>query len=265
MQSQSSIIDDNTQINAYIIIYDRHDKSLSYMNDIKKTGVKIINFEDLGEGAKEADLTINAIYPEDDVIPGHYFGHQYFVLRDEFMITKMFAPKKEVQEVLLTFGGVDPNDFTCKVLKAIYSEAVKRKIKISIVAGFGYNQFDNLEKFDKAAIHKNVQNISDYMERADIIFTSAGRTTYEIAATQTPAIVLAQNERELTHFFANAEHGFINLGLGADVTSEKILHTFINLVESYEQRQYMSQLMSECDMTKGRKKVIRLIHQVINT
>ncbi len=43
--------------------------------------------------------------------------------------------------------------------------------------------------------------IAKYMLNADIIFSSAGRTIYEIASISTPAIILAQNERELTHFF----------------------------------------------------------------
>ncbi|HIQ28910.1 MAG TPA: hypothetical protein EYH42_10520 [Sulfurovum sp.] len=61
------------------------------------------------------------------------------------------------------------------------------------------------------------------MLAADVIFTSAGRTTYEIASLGVPAIVLAQNERELTHFFASNEFGFLNLGLGYNVSKKTLL------------------------------------------
>ena len=69
------------------------------------------------------------------------------------------------------------------------------------------------------------------MLEADLIFTSAGRTTYEVASIGVPTIVLAQNDRELTHFFASSEFGFINLGLGYNVSNELLLKELVN---SYE-------------------------------
>ena len=40
------------------------------------------------------------------------------------------------------------------------------------------------------------------MSKSDIVFSSAGRTTFETASLGVPAIVLSQNTRESTHFFA---------------------------------------------------------------
>ncbi|MDC0994023.1 acylneuraminate cytidylyltransferase [bacterium] len=264
-QASHDIIEDIKKLNPDIVINDRLDTNISYVQSLKNENYKVINFEDLGQGAKLADLTFNAIYPEDEVIPNHYVGYRYFVLRDEFILTPPSPIKTIVNYVLLSFGGVDPNNYTQKVLTAIYMECKDRDIKVKVITGFGYQQLESLEAFEDIEIHSNVINISDYMRQADLIFTSAGRTTYEIASLAVPAIVLAQNERELTHLFANAEHGFINLGLGAIVSNHRILETFINLVESAEQRQYMSQLMSECDLISGKKRVLSLIKQVIDS
>lgn len=263
-QQSVNILDDIKQIEPDVVINDRLDTTADYMQSLKDLDLKVINFEDLGEGAKLADLTINAIYPEDEVIPNHYFGHRYFVLRDEFVLTPAKSINQNVKKVLLSFGGVDPNNYTHKVLSAIYSYCQESSIEINIVAGFGYQEQGSLIEFNEIQIHQNVSNISDYMHDADVIFTSAGRTTYEIASQTVPAVVLAQNERELTHLFANAEHGFINLGLGTLVDNQKVLETFTHLVESYEKRQYMAQLMSNCDLVSGRTRVIELIKQVIN-
>ncbi|MBE0472300.1 MAG: acylneuraminate cytidylyltransferase [Methyloprofundus sp.] len=264
-QAEADIVEDIKKLNPDIVINDMLDTDKSYIQALKAQGFKVINFEDLGSGAKLADLTINAIYPEDEVVPNHYFGYKYFVLRDEFILTPPAPVKQKVSTVLLSFGGVDPNNYTQKVLSVIYDECQSKNIKIKVVTGFGYQRFESLESFNGIEVYNNVQNISDYMRQADLIFTSAGRTTYEIASLAVPAIVLAQNERELTHFFANAEHGFVNLGLGTLVDDKKVLETFVHLVESVEQRQYMSQLMSECDLVSGRNRVVSLIKQVINT
>ena len=109
----------------------------------------------------------------------------------------------------------------------------------------------------------NSMTIAEHMSGADIIFTSAGRTTYEVASLQVPAIVLAQNERELTHFFASAEYGFLNLGLGTAVSGAEILQAFAGLVENYPSRQYMSGLMAKSDLAGGRKRALKLINDIV--
>jgi len=195
-------------------------------------------------------------------LPNHYFGHKYFLLRDEFI----YSPQKEigdVKRILLTFGGVDPNNYTFKVLESIYDYSQNIGIEIDVITGFGYNQYDSLKRFKNINLLKNVTNISDYMLEADIIFTSAGRTVYEIASIATPAIVLAQNNRELTHLFASRENGFLNLGLGYTLDNQVILDNFKNLVENVEIRKHMNRVMRDNSLKKGRKRVKKLIFDLI--
>lgn len=263
IQKNENIIDDIKHITADIIINDRLDTDASYIMDLKKLGAKVVNFEDLGSGAQKADLVINAIYPEKEVLPKHYFGHDYFVLRDEFILTQPRVVSTKVKNVLLTFGGVDPNNYTLKVLDSIYNYCQKSNISISVVAGFGYSNYDKLSKFEAINIYQNVLDISEHMKKSNIIFTSAGRTTYEIASLNVPAIVMAQNERELTHFFASEEYGFINLGLGYNLQNEEILKTFSDLEANYEARKYMSELMAKTDLASGRKQTLKLINDLV--
>jgi len=263
MQSSDNILEDIKAINPDVIINDILDTDKYYIEGLKKLGCKVINFEDLGEGSKKADLVINAIYPEKEIYPNHYFGHKYFLLRDEFIYSKQKEITNEVTEILITFGGVDPNNFTLKVLEVIDEYCKENGIKINIIVGFGYQKFNTLEKFKDVNILDNVTNISDYMLSADLVFTSAGRTIYEIASIATPAIVLAQNERELTHFFASKENGFLNLGLGYKLDNKYILEQFKNLVENKKIREHMSNLMKSTNLKFGRKRVIQLINNLI--
>jgi len=263
MQKHENIIDDIKALNPDIVINDRLDTDVKYMEELKSLNLKVINFEDLGEGAKKADLVVNAIYPEKQVLPKHFFGHDYFILRDEFIYSKQKEIEKEVKNILVTFGGVDPNNYTRKVIETIYQYCQENKINITVITGFGYREYDSLSEFQNIEIKENIMNISTYMKNADIIFTSAGRTTYEIASIGTPAIVLAQNERELTHFFASSEFGFLNLGLGYKLSSKELYKNFVELVESYENREYMSELMKKIDLRNGRKRVIKLIQNLI--
>lgn len=197
------------------------------------------------------------------ILPNHYFGHSYFILRDEFIYSKQKENISDVKNILITFGGVDPNNYTKKVLDSIYGYCKDNNIAITVIAGFGYDKYESIESFGGVVIEKNVTNISTYMLDADLIFTSAGRTTYEIASISTPAIVLAQNERELTHFFASSEYGFLNLGLGYEVSNEKLYDSFVELLNSNETRGYMSSLMQNTDLKDGRKTVSKLIQNLI--
>ncbi len=263
MQEHDDIVDDIRRCAPDVVINDRLDTDGSYIKALKALGAKVINFEDLGSGAKEADLVINAIYPEKEVLPRHYFGHEYFVLRDEFILARPRKIARTVSRILLTFGGVDPNNYTRKVLESIYGFCQERKIAISVVAGFGYTGYETLEAFEEIEIYRNANDIANHMKEANIIFTSAGRTTYEIASLNVPAIVMAQNEREMTHFFASEEYGFVNLGLGYNVSNEEILQVFSNLVGNDESRRYMSELMARMDLASGRQRTLKLINDIV--
>ena len=263
MQNAENILDDIKNIAPNIVVNDRLDTTEDFMKSLKKECYKVINFEDLGKGCEYADAVINAIYPEKHSVPSHYFGQDFFILRDEFILADEKIVKEKIQNILITFGGVDPNNYTEKVIKSINNYCVDNKIHINVIAGFGYDKYNTIKKYGNINVKRNISNISDYMLDADLIFTSAGRTVYEVASIGTPAIVLVQNEREMTHFFASSKYGFSNLGLGYNVTDEEILNEFIRLVESFEVREHMSSLMKKQDLKLGRKRVHKLIQDLI--
>ena len=168
-----------------------------------------------------------------------------------------------MNNILITFGGVDPNNYTEKVIRTINNYCYENDIIVTVIAGFGYEKYDTIQKYKNVDIKQNISNISDYMIEADIIFTSAGRTVYEVASIGTPTIVIGQNEREMTHFFATAEYGFSNLGLGYNITEDEINKEFIRLINSCEIRKKMSDLMKKQDLKSGRKRVQSLIKDII--
>lgn len=249
-----------------VIINDRLDTTAAYMDELAKSGAKLINFEDLGPGAERAHLVINAMYPERAVVPGHYFGHRYFCLRTEFLLTpEKVNTRPEVQRVLLSFGGVDPNNYTHRILRLIVPECRQRGIRIRVILGRGYQNHESLEVFaDDAEIIRDVANMSEQMLTADLAFTSAGRTTFETASLGLPTIVLCQNKRETTHFFAGANYGFRNLGLGTEVEDAAIVAAFLELLADEGQRRYMSELMLAQEIKNGRDNVLQLIKQTID-
>jgi len=252
-----------TNFKPDIIINDILDTNIDYIEYFKKKKIFIVNFEDLGEGAKKADLIINALYEQENYNKNYYSGKDYYILREEFQQIGQKRVKKEVTRILITFGGTDPNNYTERVLNIINDLKIK-KINVSVVLGLGYKNYSQLKKRAEnlefnLTLKQNVKNISKYMYEADIIFTSAGRTIYEIVSIGTPTIVLAQNERELLHTFANGKNGIINLGLGYKISNEIIKENLIKLINDFDLRKKLNQGMLKNDLTRGIKNVINLI------
>ena len=262
-QRSEDIFDDIVQIDPDVVINDRLDTSFNYISKLKNSGFQVVNIEDLGEGAQLADIVINAIYPEKRKRLNHYYGPSYFCAREEFLLLPEKEVSQNLEKVLITFGGVDPSNLTKKILEAIYEVCKSRGIEITVVLGLGYEELSSLSKFEDVEIKKDIKNIAFEMYQADLCFSSAGRTTYELALVGTPSIILAQNQRELTHFFADEANGFVSLGLGSDAAIEEIRSSFIHLIENKEERLFMHNKMKDNNIKNGKNKVVNLIKNLI--
>ena len=262
-QGDGDLVDEILATGAEVVISDRLDTPAEDTARLKAAGRTVIAFEDLGEGTRGADLVINAIYPEREALPNHHFGPRYFCMRPEFLLTEPRHVAARVSRVLLTFGGVDPNDLTRRVLESIHGECRRRGVDVAVIAGRGYARVDGLADFDGLRVDRVVSDMADRIRAADLVFTSAGRTVFEIAALGTPAIVLAQNQRELTHFFAAPEHGIVNLGLGTGVSAAQILAAFCSLADDPEARRRMHVRMLDNELRSGTARVVSLIEATI--
>jgi CMP-N-acetylneuraminic acid synthetase len=247
------LVDILKEYSPNIVINDILDTSAEYVSTLKEDGYFVVNFEDLGEGTLLADVVFDALYEHDVDEENIFTGHKYYILKDEFY----FQPKKiitqEVKNVMITFGGTDPNNLTEKVLDSILSTNYEGRI--NVILGLGYPDLERLiSKYETnplIQIYKNVSDISEFMFKADLIFTSAGRTMYEICSLGVPTICICQNERELSHVFGCEENGFINMGLGSGIEKQEIIDEFIKLVNDYVLRVEMNEKMLAIDLKNG--------------
>jgi len=265
LQEKPTIQEHIFAIGPDVIVNDMLDTSVKYMKLLKQRGYKLINFEDLGAGSKLADTVINAMYPEKEILENHFFGSNYFILRDEFLFTPNKIVAKEVTNILISFGGVDPNNYTERIIKLLLPLVNDYNLTITVVTGMGYENVKRLDKYGGLIILKrNTPSMSNEILNADLIFTSAGRTTFEIASIGTPAIVLCQNQRETTHFFAYEKNGFDNLGLGFEVDDKTIVESFKNALV-FENRLNMSKKMLNNNLKSSKARVLRLITETIES
>ena len=260
---QNDLFDMLRQYSPDIVINDILDTTKEYVSVLKNNGYFVVNFEDIGEGVEIADVVFDALYEHELHQNNVFTGHKYYILKDEFYFQPPKLITKNVSNILVTFGGTDPNNFTEKVVDSIL--ATNYEGRINVILGLGYDALDELiskyQTNQSVQIYGNVSNISEFMFKADVIFTSAGRTMYEIASVGVPTICLCQNEREMTHVFANENNGFINLGLGVNVSKQQIIDTFINLVNNYDLRIQMNNRMLNVDLKDGFENIWSIIRE----
>lgn len=237
--------------------------SAAYIRELKALVPRVVTIEDLGSGTKEADAVINALYDETEPRGNVYSGYQYVCLRDEFQMEepKPFSP--EVKNIVVFFGGTDPSNLNRLVYDGILAQGERFSgISFSFITGMGYDYEGNgvvTRSGKNIYVYPNVPRVTKYLKQADLVVMGQGRSIFEVAAMGVPAVVLSQNEREMTHSFAQMEHGFLNLGLGQNVNPSVITNTLDWLIHTEAVRENMRRLMLKVPLKSGLARVKRII------
>lgn len=244
-----------------IFINDILTTSLDYMIGLRSVlpKAKLINFEDDGEGILKADLVFNALYHQDS-LPQVKAGEKYYISGKTFMFYQPIKIKDRVQNVFISFGGADPQNYSDRLLNIICNEEYE-KYQFVVVLGRAKNNVDALMGFNKYSNIKvlfDVSNMPEIMSSCDIGVTSRGRTGYELAMLGIPSISMAQNHREEKHGFVCNENGFSYIGLNPeDEVIKCTLDMYLNM--SQKGRQHFQDMLLSHDLRGGRKRVMSLI------
>ena len=263
--SPTEIVSTMIDLESDLVINDILDTSPEDVTPLQTYGARVVNFEDLGEGAKLADLTINELYDRPQFSEGNIlWGKNYLFVRDEFEDAKPCSFHQEVKTVLLAFGGIDQHDLSYKILEAIEPVCDKYRIGIEIVTGPGYRGYSALEKRVLSKPNVSLTHatgvISKIMEEASVAITSNGRTVYEMAHMNVPAIVVPQHKREKTHGFASRANGFIALDPYKEgVTERQVAQELLNIISDNKYRKELFDRTVPHCFTENKQKIVDLV------
>lgn len=132
-------------------------------------------------------------------------GTRYTLLRNEFFNLREEALKKrnktkEIKNILISFGGVDPQNITLKVLKKIKN----KNLNVTVVLGYESPHIKSLEKY---CINRNIRmiiginNMAKEMLKADISIGASGSTSWERCCLGLPTLlyIIADNQKEIAY------------------------------------------------------------------
>ncbi len=258
-----------TSENFDAVILDILDTDRKTVEILKLDGIKVITFEDLGEGAKISDMSINALYSHsiaDSQLS--YFGSDYFVLRPEFYLAKN-KKRTTKNNVTIIFGGSDPNNISLTALSEILG--LEELNQINLIIGPANTNAKTIEEFvsnndacKKVNIVHNSMRVSEYFNNSKIVVCSGGQTLYEVISMGLPAIVISQNKRELTHgLLRDNFSGLINLKDFASYEKGSIRKHIIKILTD---KKYYNDLCKECEklnLKDSTKRVVNLINSCL--
>lgn len=192
------------------------------------------------------------LYACEDMYPGcgsgvrHLLGPDYALLRREFWETglRRTSWRASAHKVLVSLGGADPANATCKVLD-LFARIPAPCLKITVLVGAANPHLDEIQRRQNTAPHvvtvlSNVRAVRSLMADSDLAVCAGGTTALEVLRTGLPCamLVLADNQERVTASFA--ERGLaLNLGRDTNMSSEANESLLTELILDHERRREM--------------------------
>ena len=271
VKNQTEVFSEIKKFNPDIIFNDILNTKKNYMKKLKKEEKFLVNFEDLGEGRKEADLVFNPIFSTTKKLSNEYYGSKFACVRDEFRIFERTKIRKKIEKISITLGGTDDSNYTYKIIQIIYQNKILTNVTINIILGFGFRYKKELVKLInlmkehkyKIVIIEKTDFISKYILDSDFVIVSNGRTIFEIASLKIPMISLSVNSRERQHNFVNEKKTGYQINM-VKSSIEKELINSINNMTKFEKRKIFLDNLEKIDLKNGIERVVHMINYSYN-
>ncbi len=251
--------------NINYIMTDSYWLNYKYLLELRMNVEKLICIDDNNICAYPSNIIINGnIYAQDlnyDVIYEDtklLLGSKYTILRDEFRNNNEYKIiKKSVENILITMGGSDINNFTPIVIESL----IDLNLKLNVIIGPSFSDISELEKIYsnnlKVNFIKNPKNLKEIMLKCDIAICAAGSTSYELASLGIPTILIQQAKNQANICSKMSELGIaISLGDFSNITKEMISKEIISLIENYDLRIKMNSISKKQIFRDGIKNIV---------
>ena len=246
------------EVGAGWVVVDGYSFSSEYERTLKDAGLSVLAIDDKGERDKYyADVVVNPnLHASSSMYEGKHetntrllLGSRYVLLRVEF--SKWLDWQREISEepcnVLVTLGGADPDNMTCKVLKAL-SRIGESSLRFSVVVGASKRYYSDIANLNdelglKASVLRNVGDMPALMAGADIAISAGGTTVWELAYMSLPTLVgkIAPVEELLVAGLVR-KNLFVDLGWFSEVSEDEIMERVQLLFKNKAERQRMAEL-----------------------
>lgn len=205
------------------LIVDHYGIDQAWQTELAPYYGKLMVIDDLANRGHQCDVLLDQTYGRqvDDyvgLVPQQaklLLGSTYALLRPEFAEWRDYSlqrrRKPEFKKLLITMGGVDPDNITGEVLTALEKSSLPDELEIIIVMGATAPHLESVKRQSKLMANKvsvkvNVDNMAEIMANADLAIGAAGATTWERCCLGLPSIqiVIAKNQEIIAELISKA-------------------------------------------------------------
>lgn len=238
---------------------------------------KLMVIDDLADRSHECDLLLDQTFGRDAAdyrafVPTDCMvlcGSQYALLRPEFAALRLRSLQRRteprLQHLLISMGGVDQDNATGKVMRALRSSSLPFGSRITVVMGATAPWLAEVEQLAQrmpwmTRVRVDVSEMAQLMADADLAIGAAGATSWERCCLGLPTamVVLAVNQLYAADVLERA--GAVRM-LQMDAQFAEELHQFVRDVT--DSVTYLKDLVaSSSEITDGRG-CLRLIEALL--
>jgi len=141
----------------------------------------------------------------------YLLGTKFIPVRKEFWNVNKRKFRKEIESILLTYGGQDVRGLIIPTVKAI--KDYKPNLNMKVVIGNKPNDEATklLDKYKYVEICHSLsgEEMKELMINCDIAISGAGQTLYELAATGTPTVAIEISDNQKYNISEWNKAGFV--------------------------------------------------------
>lgn len=194
------LLKENFKIKYDLCINDQLNTSVNIANTIKSNCLKLISFDDLGNGNFIFDNIINILYPSREKLQNEINAYSYMILNDNSKTKDKIEFNKSVKTIFVNQGAADTWGAIPDII--IDLNLIDIDLKIKVLLGPSFKHFDELSqslKINKKRIEifNYTDSVIELAKDCDIAILGAGNTLFEIAALGIPIIASTREDKEL--------------------------------------------------------------------
>lgn len=129
----------------------------------------------------------------------YLLGSHYTLLRKEFWNVGEKEIKKNIENIMVTFGGADLGDLTPKILK--YLSEIVPEYRKNVVIGKGFRNIEAIESLRDENTYlfyyPDAEQMKNIMLESDIATSAGGQTLYELAKVGVPPIAITVTDNQV--------------------------------------------------------------------
>ncbi|MFO0678077.1 MAG: UDP-2,4-diacetamido-2,4,6-trideoxy-beta-L-altropyranose hydrolase [Polyangiaceae bacterium] len=194
-------------LGATRVVADGYGFPLAFQRKVRASGLRLAVVDDNAENAPyDADWIVNVnFHASQDLVSRRnadarcLLGPNFALVRGEFRRSgERRAPRDETPKVLVTMGGADPPDATGAILDA-FARRPPPKFETIVLVGGANPRLGSYtgRRIPRLTLAYNVEDVADIMRNVDVALAAIGATTWELALSGVPSVVVALADNQV--------------------------------------------------------------------